>query len=200
MIALNAVGMGAYGLFLICSGGIKRLSRIILNGDLDPFMTQPKNLLLHLMGSRSFSKGWGHLMTSTLLLFLGDLTAPLTLFSVLIGILCGGSVFTAMTIIAHSLSFWLGAIENVSKKYCDSLFLFILYPPHIYSGILYWVMFTLIPAGIISYLPVTLIRDFTWESVLLLIGSSILFLMAAFAFFFRGLRRYESGNRFGATL
>src|SRR5262249_14604267 len=74
MIALNAIGMGAYGLMQICFGGVKQLSRIVLNGDLDPFMTQPKDLLIHLIGSKSLSKGWGHLMTAAILLIIGNLT------------------------------------------------------------------------------------------------------------------------------
>ena len=73
LIILNAIGMGAYGLMLICFGGIKFISKIILNGDLDPFMTQPKNLLIHLVSSKSQSKGWGYLMTTVALIGLGGL-------------------------------------------------------------------------------------------------------------------------------
>jgi len=131
MIALNAIGMGGYGLMQICFGGTKQISRIILNGELDPFMTQPKNLLIHLTGSKSFSKGWGHLMTTVILVVLGKLISSIPL--ILIGMICSCLVFTSVGIIAHSLVFWFGSIEKVSKNYCDSLFLFALYPTNIYS-------------------------------------------------------------------
>lgn len=197
MMALMAIGTGAYGLMLICFGGVKRLSRIIINGDLDPFMTQPKNLLLHLICSRSLSKGWGHLMTATILIILGKFYAPSTLALVILGMLSGSLVFTAFAIIVHSFAFWLGSIESISQKYCDSLFLFALYPTNIYSGILQLVMFTVIPAGIIGYLPVELLRNFSWGSLFILIISSISFVILAFYIFYLGLKKYESGNKFG---
>jgi ABC-2 type transport system permease protein len=200
MIILMIVGTGGYGLMQICFGGVKNLSKIIQNGDLDLFMTQPKNLLLHIAGSRSFSKGWGHLMTSVMLMVLGGISSPHIILLVLIGILCGCLVFTSMNIIAHSLPFWMGAVEGLSRKYCEALFLFALYPTNIYSGVLQIIMFTLIPAGVIGYLPVQLVRHFSWLELSLLMGSSLCFFAIAFFVFYSGLKRYESGNRFGTRL
>src|SRR5262249_21625742 len=103
-------------------------------------------------------------------------------------------------IIAHSLVFWLGSIERLSKYYCDSLFLFALYPTNIYSGLLQVLMFTLIPAGLIGYLPVELLRSFSWLKLLALLAGSVACFALAFAVFYRGLKRYESGNQFGMRL
>lgn len=198
MIALNAIGMGAYGLFQVVLGGIKQISRIILNGDLDSFMTQPKNLLLHLAGSKSLSKGWGHLLTTAILVVFGRLYSSLPL--IFLGVICGCLVFASIGIIAHSLVFWFGSIESVSKNYCDSLFLFAFYPSNIYSGALQLVMFTVIPAGFIGYVPVELLRAFSWAKLLTLIGGALGFLALAFLVFYKGLKRYESGNQFGIRL
>lgn len=200
MIALNAVGMGGYGLMQIGFGGVRQISKIILNGDLDPFMTQPKNLLIHITASKSFSKGWGHLATTLILIFLGKLTTLSSLFLISVGVVSSCLVFTSAGIIAHSLVFWFGSIEKVSKNYCDSLFLFALYPTNIYSGALQLVMFTFIPAGIIGYMPVELIKSFSWIKLALLLASSIGFFCLAFFVFYRGLKRYESGNQFGMRL
>lgn len=197
IVVLMAIGTGSYGLMQICFGGIRNVSRNILNGDLDTFMTQPKNLLLHIAGSKSFSKGWGHLMTAGVLILLGEITEPLTVALILISMVSGCLVFTAINIIAHSLPFWLGAVEGLSKKYCDALFLFALYPTNIYSGMLQIVMFTLIPAGVITYIPVELIHEFSWMRLFLLLGSSLLFSGIAVVVFYAGLRKYESGNMFG---
>ena len=62
MAALWAIVFGAYGLMQIFFGGYKFISRTILNGDLDPYMTQPKNLLIHLLASRSHPKGYGNFL------------------------------------------------------------------------------------------------------------------------------------------
>jgi ABC-2 type transport system permease protein len=200
MIALNAIGMGAYGLMQICFGNVKQLSRIILSGDLDPFMTQPKNLLIHLISSKSFAKGWGFLMTAAILVAIGRFTTIFELALILLSIVSGCLVFTSIAIIAHSMVFWLGSVESVSRKYCDSLFMFALYPTNIYSGLLQFVMFTLIPAGIIGYLPVELLRNFTWPDLAILVASSGGFFILAFVIFHLGLKRYESGNQFGMRL
>jgi ABC-2 type transport system permease protein len=163
-------------------------------------MTQPKNLLIHLTGSKSFSKGWGHLMTTIILVILGQFFTVSSIFLILLGMICSCLVFTSIGIIAHSLVFWFGSIEKVSKNYCDSLFLFALYPTNIYSGVLQLVMFTLIPAGIIGYMPVELLRSFSWLKLIALVGSALGFFSLSFIVFYRGLKRYESGNQFGMRL
>lgn len=132
MIILMAVGTGGYGLMQICFGGVRNLSKIILSGDLDPFMTQPKNLLLHIAGSKSLSKGWGHLMTSVTLIVLGGITTPHTILLILIGILSGCLVFTSINVIAHSLPFWMGSVEGLSKK-SVILFFFLLFILRIFT-------------------------------------------------------------------
>ncbi len=198
MLVLNAVGIGSYGLSQICFGGAKQIGKAILGGDLDPFMTQPKNLLLHLMGSKSAAKGWGHLMTTAALIYLGGWAEGIPL--ICLSVFCGCLVFAAIIVIAHSMTFWLGPVESLSRKYCDALFLFVIYPSNIYSGVLQLVMFTVIPAGIIGYLPVELMREFSWWKVVLLVASSLSFFGLAFVVFHQGLKRYESGNQFGMRL
>lgn len=197
--ASMAMLSGAYGLSNVCLGGVKNLGLIILNGDLDPFMTQPKNLLLHVAGAKSRSKGWGHLMTAVILLALGGFKAS-SLPLILTLTFSGALVFTSVGLITHSLTFWLGSIESVSHKYLDSLFIFALYPTNIYSGLLQLVMFTLIPAGLIGYLPVELLRSFSWTKLAILLSCSLGFLGTAFLVFHLGLKKYESGNKFGMRL
>ncbi len=196
VVALMAVSVGSYGLSKICFGGLKDLSRTIARGGLDSFMTQPKNLLLHLLGSKSYSKGWGHLLTTLILIFLGGKTTLGSIPWLLFFIVNGCLVFGATGVIAHSLAFWLGSIENVAKKYCDSLFLFVHYPVNIYSGFLQVLMFTIFPAGIIGYLPVEFLKTFSWFYLFFAICGSCFFVSIAFIVFFRGLKRYESGNYF----
>ncbi len=197
LMTIMVVGTGGYGLMQVCFGGVRNLSKIIISGDLDPFMTQPKNLLLHIAGSKSHSKGWGHLMTAFILLFFGKIASLYTFPLIILCIISSCLVFTSVNVAAHCLPFWMGPVESLSKKYCDALFLFALYPTNIYSGLLQVVMFTLIPAGVISYLPVELVRDFSWVQFFTLILSTIVFVGVAFFIFYSGLKRYESGNKFG---
>lgn len=195
VIVMMAIVRGGYGLCRVCFGGHKKLAKKIVSGGLDPFMTQPKNLLLHLLGSESQSKGWGHMLSAVVLYFLSNAhlsQVPL----IIISVICGALIFTATATIAHSLCFWFGDIGEVSKKYADSIFLFVHYPVNIYSGFMQIVMFTVFPAGVIGYLPVELVKSFSWWILLALIGATGIFVALAFFTFYRGLRRYESGNLF----
>lgn len=194
MTVLMAIGLGSYGLMGIFFGGMRNLSRTIVNGDLDSFLTKPKNVLLHVAGSRSLTKAWGHFMSAIILIVLGGLTAPKTIALIVVSMLCGCAVFTSFNCIVQSMAFWTGPIENLSKKFCDALFLFSLYPTNIYSGFLQLVMFTLIPAGVISYLPVEMVRSFCWLKFFSMIASSLVFVSLAFWIFHQGLKRYVSGN------
>lgn len=198
MILLLIVGTGAYGVNQICFGGTKNLSKMIISGELDSFLVQPKNILLHIMGSISRTRGWGHLFSSAILITMGRLYAPEKLMIIFISVMGGALVFAAIGIIAHSLAFWLGPVESLSKKYCDSLFLFAMYPTNIYSGFWQLVMFTLIPAGVIGTLPVDMLRDFSWMKLGLFATTAIFFFILAFVVFYLGLRRYESGNQFSS--
>ena len=59
------------------------------------------------------------------------------------------------------------------------------------------VMFTWIPVGVITYLPVELVRHFSWDLFLAPAGSTIAFVAAACWVFYAGLKRYASGHAFG---
>ncbi len=195
LLIMMAIVRGGYGLSRICFGGTKLLADAIITGGLDRYMTQPKSPLFHLLGSKSQSKGWSHLLSSILLCAFAEIH-PLQLPLILLGIVCTSLIFTATSTIAHSLCFWFGNIGEVSKRYVDSVFLFVHYPVNIYSGLMQVCMFTILPAGVIGYLPVQLVKTYSWTLGFCLLGASALFVSISFFVFYRGLRRYTSGNLF----
>ncbi len=197
MTALIAISSGAFGLTQVFFGGVKQISYLILSGDLDAFMVQPQNILLHIIGSKSFAKGWGHIATALLLTFFGGFTTLYTFPLALLCMVLGSLLFTSLAIIAYSLPFWFGPIEDVIKKYYESILLFSFYPTHLYHGFLKIIMFSVIPAGIIGTIPVELLQNFSFLNLLLLLGSTSIFVGLAYLLFNLGLKKYESGNQFG---
>lgn len=197
MAILTGVASASWGLMQIFFGRSRHISRAIINGELDTLLTQPKNVLIHLLCSKSLGKGWGDVMA---LFFFLWVAAPLTIFEVLlvlVACLSGCLVFTSIALITQALTFWLGSIENLAKKYIESIVIFTLYPLNIYSGFLKIVLFTALPAGVIGFLPVELISHFSWEKLILLLGASLFFPLLGILTFYMGLRRYESGNLVG---
>jgi ABC-2 type transport system permease protein len=197
MAALFGVVVGGYGIAVLLFGGVRDLSRLIVEGDLDSLLTQPKSPLLQALTSRSVASGWGELATS--LLFLA-ISGKLTLGTVplaLVAVLVSGAVFTATGVLIHSLAFWLGRIETLARQLWEFTITFSIYPRPLFGGALKLLLFTLIPAGFIGYLPVELLREFRWTGLVGALAGASLYVVLALVVFERGLRRYESGNRFG---
>ncbi len=67
MSLLYGVVAAAYGLSVVFAGGIRELARLVADGALDPLLTQPKSVLLHVGASRSRASGWGDLVSGVLL-------------------------------------------------------------------------------------------------------------------------------------
>jgi ABC-type uncharacterized transport system permease subunit len=59
------------------------------------------------------------------------------------------------------------------------------------------VLFTLLPAGLVVYLPVELLRNFSVQTALLAVGGVGLHVLLSTTVFARGLTKYESGSRMG---
>jgi ABC-2 type transport system permease protein len=198
--ALYGVVAAGFGMAVVFAGGIRDLSRAIIEGDLDAFLTQPRSPLLHALTSKTSASGWGDLVSGFAFLMFSGLvewrTAPVAVLAVLLS----ATVFVASGVILHSLAFWLGRIDNLARQMWDFLVTFSIYPRPIFSGALKLLLFTLIPAGFIGYLPVELVRNFQWSGLAAAVGGAVAYAGLAIAVFQAGLRRYESGNRFGVRV
>jgi ABC-2 type transport system permease protein len=194
---LYAVVAAGFGLAVTFAGGVRHLGRMIEEGELDGLLTQPKPVLLHALGSRSQASGIGDLMSGCVLLGLfgqvriGD--APF----VVIAVLASAAVFLATGIIFFSAAFWFGKTEMASRQLWDVLITFALYPEPLFGGALRLLLFTLLPAGFVGYVPAAVIREPSLTNVALALSSSFGYLALASWLFARGLRRYASGSRFG---
>jgi ABC-2 type transport system permease protein len=110
--------------------------------------------------------------------------------------LCAACVFLGMASIFYSLSFWLRRTESVSRQAVDLLLLFSIYPESLFGGALRWLLFSALPAGFVSYVPVHVLRDGKLSELPLLMLAAAGFLWLGVWVFERGLRRYASGSRF----
>jgi viologen exporter family transport system permease protein len=106
-------------------------------------------------------------------------------------------VFVACGIAFFSLAFWLGKVETMARQAWELLIMFSLYPEPLFGGVLRLVLFTLLPAGFVGYLPARLAQHPSVGSALVVIAAAGGYLLIAAFVFGRGLRRYTSGSRFG---
>src|SRR5437879_2121711 len=67
-------------------------------------------------------------------------------------------IFVACGTVFFSLAFWLGRVETVATQLWELLVTFSLYPEPLFGGTLRLLLFTVLPAGFVGYLPVRILR------------------------------------------
>lgn len=184
------------GLVVSVAGGVRHLGRAIEEGELDTLLTQPKPPLLYAVGMRSSPSGLGDMVSGVLFLAMsGHLTLTNSPLVALL-ILASASTFLGCGIVFHSLPFWLGRTETVSRQLWDLTITFAVYPEPLFGGALRFVLFTAIPAGFVAYLPARMLREPSPAAVAATIAGAVAYLVLAGWVFRRGVRRYTSGSRF----
>lgn len=194
VLALWAIVAAGYGVANGLFGNVLRLSQIIYGGGLDVYLTQPKNVLLHVLVSRTLASAWGDVLFGVVVfVWLCEPTWART------GLFVAGSLVTAVIVaafftLAQSLAFFFGNAEATAGQLMNALIHFSTYPTSIFRGAVKVLLFTALPAGFISYMPVGLLREADPRFIAAAAGAALLLAGLAVAVFRAGLRRYESGN------
>jgi ABC-2 type transport system permease protein len=105
-------------------------------------------------------------------------------------------IFIASGTVFFSLAFWLGRIDTLARQLWELLVTFSLYPEPLFGGVMRLVLFTVIPAGWVAWVPVRLIQGMSLGTGLLFVGAACAYMLIAIAVFSHGVRRYSSGSRF----
>ncbi len=189
-----AIAAVSIGLSATLFGNCTRLATIIVQGQLDYYLGLPKNTLVHLLVSRSGMAGWGDVAFGLLaFIVFGRLDVPsIALYVVLVVI--SMFIYVAFNVLAGCLGFWIGNAEATAFQAQQATLNFSLYPGAMFQGWIRILLYTVLPAGFVSHVPVELLRSFDPWRMALLLGFAILIVAAAFRVFRIGLRRYESGN------
>lgn len=68
------------------------------------------------------------------------------------------------------------------------------YPATLLSGTVKLLLYTIVPTGFVTYLPIVALRELSLADAALAAAGSLGFLALSAGVFYHGLRRYESGN------
>ncbi len=195
-----AVVSSAFGLAHVLFGNVRNLGNIIVNGELDIYLLQPKDAFLNILVSKSVISAWGDLAYGFIVLALlpGMNLERFALFALFT--LSGGILFAATFAAAECLAFFLGNADAISSAVMEFILSFSLYPETIFGPGMRWVFYTLVPSGFIAFLPLAAFRSLDLRLVPLIVFAAAAYAGASYALFRAGLRRYESGNRIGARM
>ncbi|MBQ9267737.1 MAG: ABC-2 family transporter protein [Clostridia bacterium] len=169
------------------------LSDTITYGKLDSYLVQPKNILISAITSEVDASAIGDMLYALIIVLISKLTMWQVLLFMILSI-CGGVILTALAVILASLSFWLNKSDMIADTGNNMTTHFATYPEGIFNGIVKFLLYTIIPVGFTNYIPVSVMTNFDWKLTLMVIGATAFWVAAAFAIFYKGLRRYSSSN------
>ncbi len=194
---LYGVVAAGFGMAVVFGGGVKELGRYVHDGGLDTLLTQPRPVLPYALGLRLQASGIGDVITGLAFIASSGAVAWSAVPFVTLAILASALTIVASGVVFFSLAFWLGKTDTLSRQLWEVLITFALYPEPLFGGALRLMLFTLVPAGFVGYLPAHVVRaPSLWLAVEVVIAAAA-YVAIAFAVFHRGLARYASGSRFG---
>jgi len=186
----------SFGLTITVAGGVRHLARFIEDGDLDTLLTRPQSVLVHALGMRAQPSGFGDLISGLIFIAWSGQVSWRTAPIVIVVIVASAVIFVACGVVFFSLAFWLGRVESLATQLWELLITFSLYPEPLFGGALRLVLFTVLPAGFVGYVPVRILHAPSLTNVAILVSAAIVYVCVAAWLFDRGLRRYASGSRF----
>ncbi len=175
------------------------LPALILQGKLDSFLVQPKNVLLSIITSATNSSAIGDLIYGYLIIILfrfsiGNLLL-FTLFTLL-----GGLIMAAFAVITGSFSFWIVRADLLSENLNNIIVNFGTYPDSIFKNGVRLLLYTIVPVGFVVYQPMHIILNFDLAALLGVITFTLGICLLAFFLFYKGLKRYTSSNLMSARI
>jgi ABC-2 type transport system permease protein len=190
----------SFGLAHIVFGNIRGLSRIVIEGGLDVYLLQPKDVWLNLLASRTIVSAWGDFAYGFIILALLPGNGPLQWLLFLFLAIPAALVFVSIFALAESLCFFMGNSAAIASAVSEFLLTFSLYPEGVHASWYRWILYSLIPSAFVAFVPLRIFKAVDWPLVPLLWGLSLAYVALSWLVFQIGLKRYESGNRMDARI
>jgi ABC-2 type transport system permease protein len=189
-----ALTSAAFGVAHALFGNCGSLGGIVIRGELDPYLLQPKDVYVNVICSRTIVSAWGDLAYGIILYLLVYGFSP-GRFALFLGfVVLGGLLVASARFAAETLTFFLGNASAISKLLTEFMLSFSVYPEKIFGNSVRWMMYSLAPAGFVVFVPHRIYRSLTLANLPLLLLADLVYLFLGYMLFRAGLKRYESGN------
>ena len=187
-----ALTSAAFGVAHALFGNCGSLGGIVIRGELDPYLLQPKDVYVNVICSRTIVSAWGDLAYGIILYLLVYGFSP-GRFALFLGfVVLGGLLVASARFAAETLTFFLGNASAISRLLTEFMISFSLYPEKIFGNSVRWMMCSLAPAGS-PFVPHESTDRLRWRISAVALGRpGVLFL--GYMLFRAGLKKYESGN------
>lgn len=188
----------SWGLVGIFFGNFLYLAEIIKEGQLDFYLTLPKEELIHILISRTKFDAFGDFFFGIVLalIFVPLAKIPLLILLTILSI----TIILGFAIILGSISFYIGSSTEIADQGMRGILSIASYPFSIFEGYTKFILLTIIPAGFITGIPVQLLNQFSLKWICLMALVGIIILSIGILMFKKGVKRYESGNLINVRL
>lgn len=194
MAYLYAILFISFGIAMGFFGNLDGLAKMIEESKLDYYLTLPKNILFHSLVKIYYSP-IGDLIMG---LVMAILVVPLNKFPLFLALTFTSTVLIiGWLVFVNSISFYINGFYTAANSAKEFFITFSHYPFSVYSGMTKFLLTFLVPAGMLVGIPVDLLKSFSWGLFLTVIVYVVLLFCFSVWFFYKGLKRYESGNVMG---
>jgi ABC-2 type transport system permease protein len=192
MMMLYMIATIAWGLMGGIFGNFRNIADIIKSGQLDFYLTLPKEELTHLLISKGKFDAWGDVLFGIVIgiIFLPIAKLPLAILLCILSTI----LFLSFAIILGALSFYLSSSTEIADFGLIGILSIASYPFSVFQGFTKFFLLAVLPAGFITGVPVELLKTFNWEWLGLMFLAAAALLIIAVLLFKKGIKRYESGN------
>ncbi len=193
VLLLWGLAAGSYGVAHLLFEGSFDLTTLIINGKLDSFLVQPKSVLLGVITSKTKISALGDIIYGFLIILLTH-NNIITILLFILFIITSGLIITSLAVISGSISFWLGKTDALAYSLNSIILHISTYPDGIFKGAIKLILYTVIPIGIVAYLPISTMKVFNIGFLAIILTVTITLVILAFLIFNKGLKRYSSSN------
>ncbi len=189
----------SFGLSHILFARVFSLSELIIKGKLDSFLVQPKNVLVSVLTSSTDISAIGDFLYGVVIVCICRPGVG-GFFLFLLFAVTGAVIFTSFALLLGSLSFWFVRMDMVQDQMVMNIISFATYPDGIFNGVTRFLLYFVIPAGMTVWHPVHMLVRFEAGMLFTVLGYAGGLTALAVAVFYKGLKRYASGNLMEARL
>lgn len=190
VLVLFAIVTCTYGFGIGLFYGVRRLGQRIRQRDLDPWLAQPRPVVVRVLFSKIHPPLLGDLAFGPILFAIagpGGLDEWARFFAVSV---LAASIVVAFILAWESVAFWSESGSEVAGVAFTAITVLSTYPSAIYAGVVKLVVFTIIPAAFIGSVPAEVVLDPSRMLVGGLVAAAASSWLVALVVFHAGLRRY----------
>lgn len=183
----------SFGMVFFFFGNIMGISLIIQTGQYDYYLKLPIDSLSYMLTSNSNVGALGDIIFGIIAIIFTAVFGKISVFIPML-VICSAINIVSFLVLVSSTVFILGDSQSLINTTVSGIMTTAVYPEKIFPSPARIILYTLIPAGIISFLPINLIVETNVKHSLIYLGITIILFLISRIIFYLLSKFYESGN------